>query len=71
VCSLLLAIEQDKKIHDYERRIIFKYDVIMGSTFVLFMDGKQAGASFPSWCNVVVGNDLVLVLYMRKNNEKK
>jgi len=62
VCVLLLDLEQVKNLHDYEKIIVLKYDVIRGSTFFLFIYGNIVGTSFPSQCIVLIGNLLVLVL---------
>jgi hypothetical protein len=44
-------------------RFISWFNVILGNELVLVLYGKIACASFPSYCNVVVfGNALVLVL---------
>jgi len=62
VCALLLALEQAKKmIQNCEIIIIFKFNVVVGYTFVLVIYGNMAVISL-SQCNVVVGNVLVFVL---------
>jgi hypothetical protein len=48
MCAHLLSLEQANKIQDYETRNVFKSDVVVGSTFVLVIDGKPMVTSFPS-----------------------
>jgi hypothetical protein len=56
----LLALEQDKKIHDYETKNVFKYGVVVGSTLVLFIDGNPIVTSFPSRKNTSMKSFLKL-----------
>jgi hypothetical protein len=44
--SFLSSLEKVKKIYDYERRIVFKYDIVVGFTLSLFLDGNRAIGSF-------------------------
>jgi len=48
MCAHLLYLKQANKMQDYETINVFKYDVVVGSTFVLVIDGKPMIASFPS-----------------------
>jgi hypothetical protein len=57
-----LALKKSKKIHNYRISIVFKYDIVVGFTLVLVLDGNRAITSFFSLCNVVVGNALMVVL---------
>jgi predicted alpha/beta superfamily hydrolase len=56
----LSYLENEKKIYDYEIRIEFKYNIDVGFTIVLFLDGNQVVGSFLSLYKVVVGNALLL-----------
>ena len=53
-------LERAKKIYDYERIIVFKYDIVIRFTLVPFLDGNWAVVSFLSLYNVFVGNALML-----------
>jgi hypothetical protein len=48
MCSHLLSLEQANKIQYYETINVFKSDVVVGSTFVLFIDGNPMVTSFAS-----------------------
>jgi hypothetical protein len=48
MCDHLLSLEQANKIQYYETRNVFKSDVVVGSTFVIVIDGKPMVTSFPS-----------------------
>jgi hypothetical protein len=42
VCAFLLALENTMKVNNYERRIVFKFDIGIGSLFLflfLVIDG--------------------------------
>jgi len=57
---VLSALERANKIYDYERIIVFKYDIVIRFTLIPFLDGNWAVVSFLSLYNVVVGNALLL-----------
>jgi hypothetical protein len=58
--AFLSYLENEKKIYDYEIRIAFKYNIDVGFTIVIFLDGNRVVGSFLSLYKVVVGNALML-----------
>ena len=47
VCAHVSALEQVKNIHKYATKNVFKFDVVVGSTLDLVIDGNLAILSFP------------------------
>jgi hypothetical protein len=56
-------MEQANRIQDYETRNVFKCDVVVGSTFILIIDGKTMVASFPTRKNILMQSLLKVFLF--------